>query len=44
MGFVNTRIGLRGGLYVQFMPPGAIPIQKEFPDALRADVMKRMGR
>lgn len=44
VGFVNTRIGLRAGLYVQFMPPGAIPIQKEFPEVLRADLMKRAAR
>lgn len=36
--FVNARIGLRAGLYVQFMPSNALPIPEEFPKALLADV------
>jgi len=41
--FVNARIGLRAGLYVQFMPPGALPIQKEFPIAARDDILAGSG-
>lgn len=39
VGFVNARIGLRAGLYVQFMPPGVLPIQQEFIAAARDDVL-----
>lgn len=42
VGFVHMKIGLRAGLYVQFMPPGALPIQREFMDAARDDVLARM--
>ena len=42
VGFVHMKIGLRAGLYVQFMPPGALPIQREFIDATREDVLARM--
>lgn len=38
VGFVNTRIGLRAGLYVQFMPSMALPIQEEFPKAMLTDI------
>jgi hypothetical protein len=38
VGFVNTRVGLRAGLYVQFMPTTALPIPEEFPKAVLADV------
>lgn len=41
VGFVNARIGLRAGLYVQFMPPGSLPIQQEFIEAARGDVLER---
>jgi hypothetical protein len=36
--FVNTRIGLRAGVYVQYMPSSALPIGEEFPKAVLADV------
>lgn len=38
IGFVNTRIGLRAGLYVQFMPSMALPLQEEFPKAVLTDI------
>lgn len=38
VGFVNTRIGLRAGVYVQYMPSDALPIQKDFPQAVLADL------
>ncbi len=38
VGFVNTRIGLRAGLYVQYMPSSALPIGDEFRKALLTDV------
>ena len=30
IGFVNTRLGLRAGLYVQYMPPELYPTRDEF--------------
>ena len=44
VGFVNARLGLRAGLYVQFMPPGVLPIQREFTDAARADLLAGEGK
>jgi CubicO group peptidase (beta-lactamase class C family) len=38
VGFVNTRIGLRAGIYVQYMPSMALPIQEEFPKAVLTDI------
>ena len=38
IGFVNTRIGLRAGLFVQYMPSSGLPIGDEFPKAVLADV------
>jgi CubicO group peptidase (beta-lactamase class C family) len=43
VGFVNTRIGLRAGVYVQYMPSEALPIQKDFPLAVLADLAARGG-
>ncbi|MDE2595663.1 MAG: beta-lactamase family protein [Sphingomonadales bacterium] len=42
VGFVNTRIGLRAGLYVQFMPPDTYPIQREFREAAREDALGKL--
>ena len=36
--FTNTRIGLRAGVYVQYMPSESLPIQKDFPLAVLKDV------
>ncbi len=38
VGFANTRIGLRAGVYVQYMPSDALPIQRDFPTAVLADL------
>ncbi len=38
-GFVSTRIGLRAGVYVQYMPSDALPIHKDFPLAVLADAL-----
>jgi hypothetical protein len=38
IGFVNARIGLRAGLYVQYMPSSALPLSDEFPKAVLADI------
>lgn len=39
VGFVSYRTGLRAGLWVQYMPSGALAIGEEFPIAIRADLM-----
>ncbi|WP_421837219.1 serine hydrolase domain-containing protein [Novosphingobium sp.] len=38
VGFVNTRVGLRAGLFVQFMPSSALPIPEEFPKSVLTDI------
>jgi CubicO group peptidase (beta-lactamase class C family) len=38
VGFVNTRAGLRAGLFVQYMPSMALPIKEEFSKAVLTDV------
>ena len=38
VGFANTRIGLRAGVYVQYMPSDSLPIQRDFPLAVLADL------
>lgn len=44
VGFVNRRIGLRAGLYVQYMPITVYPVQREFIAATRDDVLGRRSR
>ena len=44
VGFVNRRVGLRAGLYTQFMPPETYPIQREFLTATRDDALQRLVR
>ena len=39
---VDMKRGIRSGIYVQFMPPQAVPLLQEFQYALRADVMALM--
>ena len=39
VGTVDMRRGIRSGLYVQFMPPDALPLLAEYQQALREDVM-----
>jgi CubicO group peptidase (beta-lactamase class C family) len=43
IGFVDTRTGLRGGLFTQYMPSDAYPLLDEFPAAIRADVAQLLG-
>jgi CubicO group peptidase (beta-lactamase class C family) len=38
IGFVDTRTGLRGGLFTQYMPSDAYPLLDEFPAAILADM------
>lgn len=44
VGFVNTRIGLRAGVYVQYMPSESLSIQKDFPLAVLADLAAKGGK
>ncbi len=37
-GFAQMKLGLRSGLYVQYMPSNKFPILKEFPKAVGADL------
>ncbi|MGZ3197297.1 MAG: serine hydrolase domain-containing protein [Croceibacterium sp.] len=43
IGFVDTRTGLRAGLYTQYMPSEAYPLIDEFPAAIRADIAQMVG-
>lgn len=38
VGFAQTRLGLRTSLFVQYMPQDRLPILKEFPQAVGADL------
>lgn len=38
IGFVNTRIGLRAGLFVQYMPSYGLPLGEEFPKSVLTDI------
>ena len=44
VGFANTRIGLRAGVYVQYVPSDALPIQRDFPLAVLADLAAMQPR
>ncbi len=39
VGTVDVRRGIRSGIFVQFMPPDALPLLGEYQQALRDDVM-----
>ncbi|MCC6827168.1 MAG: beta-lactamase family protein [Novosphingobium sp.] len=41
---VDMRRGIRSGIYVQFMPPDALPLLPEYQQALRDDVMALIAR
>jgi CubicO group peptidase (beta-lactamase class C family) len=43
IGFVHFPLGLRAGLYTQYMPQDAYPLIEEFPAALRADLAARLA-
>ena len=38
VGFAQMKLGLRTSLYVQYMPQSRLPILKEFPKAVGADL------
>lgn len=44
VGMCNTRLKLRTGLYVQYMPQDRLPILAEFPNAVGADLMAGKGK
>lgn len=44
IGMCNTRLKLRTGLYVQYMPQDQLPIMREFPEAVGADITAGKGR
>jgi CubicO group peptidase (beta-lactamase class C family) len=41
--FVDTRTGLRAGLFTQYMPSDAYPLTDEFPAAILADIPHLLG-
>ncbi|MBS0480583.1 MAG: beta-lactamase family protein [Proteobacteria bacterium] len=41
VGFAQTRLGLRTGLFVQYMPQEVLPVLKEFPQAVASDLKAR---
>ncbi len=43
IGFVDTRTGLRAGLYTQYMPSEAYPLIDQFPAAIVADIAQLLG-
>jgi CubicO group peptidase (beta-lactamase class C family) len=43
IGFVDTRTGLRAGLFTQYMPSEAYPLIDEFPAAILADIPHLLG-
>ena len=43
VGFVNVRMGLRAGIYTQYMPSEALPIHAEFPQTVLADLAAMRG-
>ncbi len=42
VGYAQTRLKLRSGLFVQYMPQDSLPVLKEFPQAVGADLAARM--
>ena len=44
IGMCNTRLKLRTGLYVQYMPQDTLPLITEFPQAVAADILAGKGR
>ncbi len=44
IGMCNMRLGLRTGLYVQYMPQETLPLITEFPQAVAADILAGKGR
>ena len=44
MGYAQMKLGLRTSLYVQYMPQEKLPINKEFPKAVGADLTAMAAR
>lgn len=44
IGFAQMKLGLRTSLYVQYMPQDKLPILKEFPKAIGADLTAMQAR
>jgi CubicO group peptidase (beta-lactamase class C family) len=42
LGFINRRIGLRVGFWVQYMPSAGLPVRDAFSAALLRDIMTKM--
>ena len=41
VGFVNLRVGIRAGMYAQYMPSEAYPVHREFAKAVLADITQK---
>lgn len=44
IGFANTKYKLRTGLYTQYMPSETLPVLRDFPKAVGADLLALRGR
>ena len=44
VGFAQMKYGLRTGLFVQYIPSGELPILKEFPAAIGADLTAKTAK
>lgn len=44
LGYANTKYKLRTGLYTQYMPQDALPVLRDFPKAVGADLLALKGR
>jgi CubicO group peptidase (beta-lactamase class C family) len=44
VGLANTKYKLRSGLYTQYIPQDALPVQRDFPKAVGADILALKGR
>ena len=44
IGFAQTRLKLRTGLYTQYMPQEVLPVLREFPAAVGTDLAAMGGR
>ena len=44
IGFAQMKLGLRTSLYVQYMPQDKLPILREFPKAVGADLTAMSAR
>lgn len=44
IGYANTKYKLRSGLYTQYMPQDTLPVLRDFPKAVGADLLALRGR